>query len=177
MRRCLLLLATSLALWTGQPANARDQTAAEQLFARLAQMSPDERHIRIVEGARKKGKLRFVHSFRGDLGRDHVALFLKRYPFMTVEQSELGSQDAAERLVTEEAAGRHITDAVVAETPDLTELLRRELAAHYTSPEIRRVLKQYEPLIDPENRWISFAVDEHGITYNTDLVAKLRGAM
>ncbi|HEY7299350.1 MAG TPA: extracellular solute-binding protein [Xanthobacteraceae bacterium] len=172
MRRCLLLLATSLALWTGQPANARDLNAAEQLFAHLTQMSPDERHIKIIEGATKEGKLRFVHSLRGDLGRDHAALFLKRYPFMTVEQSELGSQDAAERLVTEEAAGRHITDAVVAETPDLTELLRRDIAAHYSSPEIGRVLRQYKSLIDRENRWVPFAVDEHGITYNTDLVAR-----
>jgi iron(III) transport system substrate-binding protein len=97
-------------------------------------------------------------------------LFSKRHPYVAVEMSELGSQDAAERLVTEEAAGRHITDAVVSETADLTEVLRRDIAAQYVSPEIRRVLKQYEYLIDNENRWIPFAVDEHGITYNTDLV-------
>jgi iron(III) transport system substrate-binding protein len=168
----MLLLAGSLALWAWQPATARDPTAAERLFARLAQLSPDERRANIVEGAKKEGKLRFLHSLRGDLGRDHVALFVKRYPFMTVEQSELGSQDAAERLVAEEAAGRHITDAVVAETPDLTELLRRDIAARYSSPDIRRVLPQYEPLIDGENRWIPFAIDEHGITYNTDLVTE-----
>jgi ABC-type Fe3+ transport system substrate-binding protein len=58
----------------------------------------------------------------------------------------------------------------VAETPDLTELLRRDIPAHYASPEIHRVLKQYEYLIDPESRWFPFAVDEHGITYNPNLV-------
>jgi iron(III) transport system substrate-binding protein len=168
--RCLFLLASLPALLAEQPAGARDLTSAERLFADLAKLPPHERNAKIVEGAKKEGKLHFVHSLRGELGREHADLFVRRYPFMTVEVSELGSQDAAERLVTEEAAGRHITDAVVSETPDLTELLRRDIAAHYVSPEIRRVLKQYEYLIDSDHRWVPFAVDEHGITYNSDLV-------
>jgi ABC-type Fe3+ transport system substrate-binding protein len=164
----LLLLAAWLL--SAQPAAARDLTAAEKVFAELARLAPNERQARIVEGAKTEGKFRFVHSLRGDLGTEHVALFAKRYPFVSIEQSELGSQDAADRLVTEEAAGRHITDAVVSETPDLTEILRRDFAAHYVSPEIGRVLAQYRYLIDSENRWFPFAVDEHGISYNTDLV-------
>jgi ABC-type Fe3+ transport system substrate-binding protein len=170
MRRCLLLLTSLLALLAEQPAGARDLTAAEKLYVDLAKLPPQERQARIAEGAKKEGKFRFVHSLRGDLGREHHDLFVKRYPFVTVEMSELGSQDAAERLVAEEAAGRHITDAVVSETADLTEVLRRDIAAQYVSPESRRVLKQYEHLVDKENRWVPFAVDEHGITYNTDLV-------
>src|SRR5215475_11561259 len=166
----LLFLFGIPVLLAAQPAGARDQSAAERLFAELARLPPAARQARIVEGAKKEGRFRFVHSLRGDLGRDHLALFVKRYPFVTVEQSELGSQDAAERLVTEEAAGRHITDAVVSNTPDLTELLKQDIAAHYVSPEIRRVLRQYDHLIDRDNRWVPFAVDEHGITYNTDLV-------
>jgi ABC-type Fe3+ transport system substrate-binding protein len=167
----LLLYAAALAPLP-EAGSARDLTPAEQIYADLAKLAPDTRHARILEGARKEGKFRFVHSLRGDLGTDHVALFAKHYPFVTLEQSELGSQDAAERLITEETAGRHITDAVVSETPDLTEILRKEMAAHYISPEIRRVLRQYTHLIDSENRWVPFAVDEHGITYNTDLVPK-----
>ena len=170
--QCLLFVACLLVLMAERPSRARDLTRAEQLFAELAMLSPGQRQGRIIEGAKREGTFRFVHSLRGDLGRDHIDLFRKRYPFVSVEQSELGSQDAAERLVTEEAVGRHITDAVVSETPDLTELLRRDIAAHYVSPEMRRVLKQYEYLIDNDNRWVPFAVDEHGITYNTDLVKR-----
>jgi ABC-type Fe3+ transport system substrate-binding protein len=170
MWRCLLLLTGLLAFLAGPPARARDLTSAERLFADLARLPPNERQAKIVEGAKREGKFRFVHSLRGELGREHLDLFAKRHPFVAVEMSELGSQDAAERLVAEEAAGRHITDAVVSETPDLTEVLRRDFAAQYVSPEIRRVLKQYEYLIDSDNRWVPFAVDEHGISYNTDLV-------
>src|SRR5262249_55567399 len=117
LSRGLCLLASWLILLPGQPAAARDLTAAEKVFADLAKLPPNERQARIVEGAKKEGKSRFVHSLRGALGTEHVALFVKRYPFVRVEQSELGSQDAADRLVTEETAGRHITDAVVSETP------------------------------------------------------------
>jgi ABC-type Fe3+ transport system substrate-binding protein len=170
--RYLALLVAVFVLTSLQPASARDLTQAEQLYADLARLAPEARQAKIVEGARKDGKFRFVHSLRGDLGRDHVALFARRYPFVTVEQSELGSQDAAERLVTEETAGRHITDAVVSETPDLSEVLKKDIAARYVSPELRRVLKQYDHLVDDGNRWVPFAVDEHGITYNTDLVPK-----
>jgi ABC-type Fe3+ transport system substrate-binding protein len=167
-----LLLTSLLGCIAFYPAGARDLTKAEQLYSELAKLPSSERLARIVEGARKEGKFRFVHSLRGDLGQNHVAMFLKRYPFVHVEHSELGSQDAADRLVVEESAGRHITDAVVSETPDLTELLKRDFAAHYVSPEIRHVLKQYEYLIDNDNRWFPFAIDEHGITYNTNLVSK-----
>jgi ABC-type Fe3+ transport system substrate-binding protein len=172
MRTSLLstiALVASIALLS-HAAAARDLTSAEQLYADLAKLPAAERHARIVEGAKREGKFRFVHSLRGDLGRGHVALFVKNYPFVAVEQDELGSQDAADRLVVEEAAGRHITDAVVAETPDLTEILRKDIGARYVSPEIGRVLMQYRNLVDEENRWFPFAIDEHGITYNTELV-------
>jgi iron(III) transport system substrate-binding protein len=168
--RWLVPLVAATALLPLQAMTARALTPAEQIYTDLARLAPEQRQARIVEGARREGKFRFVHSLRGDLARNHGLLFLKRYPFMTLEQDELGSQDAAERLVVEETTGRHITDAVVSETPDLTELLRRDIPARYVSPEIHRILKQYEYLIDPENRWFPFAVDEHGITYNTDLV-------
>jgi|SRR5215472_9677421 len=173
MKRALqrpALLVAAISVLGLQATGARALTAAEQLYADLERLSPDQRQAKIVEGARREGKFRFVHSLRGELARDHGALFLRRYPFMIIEQDELGSQDAAERLLVEETTGRHLTDAVVAETPDLTDLLRRDIPARYVSPEIRRVLKQYDYLVDPENRWFPFAVDEHGITYNTDLV-------
>jgi iron(III) transport system substrate-binding protein len=168
--RYALLATAAIGLLAPRTGSAREPTPAEKVYADLARLAPDQRQARIVEGAKREGKFRFVHSLRGELARTHGEMFVNRYPFVTIEQDELGSQDAADRMVVEETTGRHITDAVVTETPDLTELLRRDIPAHYQSPEIHRVLPQYEYLIDAENRWFPFAVDEHGITYNTDLV-------
>ena len=68
----------------------------------------EQRAKRIEEGARKEGALNFVHTWRGKNARDHGKLFEKRYPFIKFEMGDLGSQDAAERFIAEETAGRHL---------------------------------------------------------------------
>ncbi|MGB7952187.1 MAG: hypothetical protein WCH75_31245, partial [Candidatus Binatia bacterium] len=82
----------------------------EAIFADLAKLKPEERAKRIEEGARKEGKLNFIHTFRGKLARDHVRLFEKRHSYIKVEMADMGSQDAAERFIAEETAKRHLTD-------------------------------------------------------------------
>src|SRR5262249_60892372 len=86
-------------------AASQELSKAEQIYAELAKLPAAERSTRIIEGARKEGHFRFVHSLRGTTGRNQTEAFQKRFPFLKVELTELGSQDAAERLVTEEAAG------------------------------------------------------------------------
>jgi iron(III) transport system substrate-binding protein len=73
-------------------------------------------------------------------------------------------------MVVEEATGNHLTDVALANSPDMNELLGKNIAARYPTPETRRVLKQYEFFVDPQNRWLPFSIDEHGIVYNTNLV-------
>ena len=48
---------------------AAAQTPAEQLYAELAKLKPDQRAKRLEEGARKEGKLTFVHLARQDCPR------------------------------------------------------------------------------------------------------------
>ena len=84
--------------------------------------------------------------------------------------SEMGSQDAAERLFAEEAAGRHLTDIIGLGVPDMAELLSRDVAANYPTPATKRLLPQYRKFIDPKNRWVPWSQSEHGIAYNTNLV-------
>jgi len=83
----------------------------EKLYAELAALPKAERAKRIEEGARQEGKLVLVHTLRGPLGAGHVDLFHRRYPFLKLDVAgEIGSQDAAERLLAEETVGRHLTD-------------------------------------------------------------------
>src|SRR6186713_3723737 len=78
------------------------ERSSEQLYGTLAKLPADQREKRLEEGARKEGKLNFVHTWRGKNARDHVKLFEKRYPFIKVDMGDLGSQDAAERFIAEE---------------------------------------------------------------------------
>jgi ABC-type Fe3+ transport system substrate-binding protein len=153
------------------PAQAASQpTPVEQLYAELAKLPEAERAKRIEEGARKEGKLSFVHTWRGKLARDHIALFRKRYPFIDVDMSDMGSQDASERLVAEETANRHLTDVVSLAVPDLAEILKADLLANYPTPASQRILAQYKGFLDPEHRWTPWYWSEHGISYNSQLV-------
>ena len=150
---------------------AAAQTPAEQLYAELAKLKPDQRTKRLEEGARKEGKLTFVHTWRGKIARDFGSAFEKRYSYIKFEMSDLGSQDAAERFIAEERTGRHLTDILSLAVPDLAVVLKQNLVARYPTPATGKILKQYSGFIDKENRWTAWYWSEHGISYNTNLVS------
>jgi iron(III) transport system substrate-binding protein len=158
---------------TGALAQATPQrlSAAEKIYAELAALPKSERSQRIEQGARAEGKLVLVHTLRGPLGAGHVELFHRRYPFLALDVAgEIGSQDAAERLLAEETAGRHLTDAIVTAVMDLHELIRRGEVARYPTPAVETILPRYRGFIDPQNRWIPWFWSEHGMSYNSKLV-------
>jgi iron(III) transport system substrate-binding protein len=74
--------------------------------------------------------------------------------------------------LSEEAAGRHITDVIVTAVMDLNELIRRNEVARYPTPATDAILPQYRSFIDPEHKWIPWFWSEHGISYNTNQVPK-----
>ncbi len=118
---CLNLIVVACALLAMSSIDRLYAAAApspERLFTEVAKLKPDQREKQLEEGARKEGKLNFIHTFRGKLAREHVRLFEKRYSFIKVEMADMGSQDAAERFIAEETAGRHLTDTISLAVPD-----------------------------------------------------------
>jgi spermidine/putrescine-binding protein len=166
----LALTAAAMPLSALDSRPAAAQTAAEKLYAELATLPAAERQKRIEDGARKEGTFNFIHTWRGGLARNHVQMFEKRYPFLKVDYVDIGSQDAAERLVAEEAVRRHLTDVVSMAVPDMVDILERGLVANYPTPAAARILPQYKGFADPQNRWLTFYWSEFGLSYNTNLV-------
>ena len=164
------LFAAGLITGWGISAHAAERSA-EQIYKDVAKLSDAERAKRLEEGARKEGKLNFVHTWRGQIAKDFAKAFEKHYPSIKVEMSDLGSQDAAERFIAEERTGRHLTDILSLAVPDLAVVLRQNLVARYPTPATKKILKQYRGFIDAENRWTPWYWSEHGISYNTDLVS------
>jgi iron(III) transport system substrate-binding protein len=164
-----IFFAIEICLFGNLQSMAAQQTT-EQLYASLAKLPADQREKRVEEGARKEGKLNFVHTWRGKNARDHVKLFEKRYPFIKVDMGDLGSQDAAERFIAEESAGRHLTDILTLGVPDMAVILKHNFVAKFPTPATKKILKQYQNFIDPNQRWIPWYWAEHGISYNTNLV-------
>jgi ABC-type Fe3+ transport system substrate-binding protein len=172
MTRRMMLLLALLAIWLGAP-DARAQPAAEKLYQELAALPAAERHKRLEDGARKEGRLVLIHTMRGTLSTNHVALFQKKYPFLKVSlEGDIGSGDAAERLYAEETAGRHLTDVINVALPDLTALLNRNMIARFSTPAIDGILPPYKGFIDKDGRWTPWYWSEHGISYNSSLVPK-----
>jgi ABC-type Fe3+ transport system substrate-binding protein len=168
-----LLMTLSMLCINASPAGllaaAGPSQSVEGLYVELAKLKPEQRDKRIIEGATKEGKLNFIHTFRGALAREHVRLFEKKYPTIKVEMGDMGSQDAAERLIAEETAGRHLTDILSLAVPDLPVILKQNLLARYPTPVTRRIEKRFQNFLDKENRWMPYYWSEHGISYNTNL--------
>ena len=146
---------------------------ADRIYAELAKLPAAERQAKIEEGARREGELSLIHTLRGEQSDNHVALFKKRYPFIHLDMTgNMGSQDAAERLVAEETAGRHLTDVVNLALPDLEHILSRNILATYPTPATNAVLPAFRIFLEPRNRWVPWYWSEHGISYNPQLVPK-----
>jgi iron(III) transport system substrate-binding protein len=178
-RRLLTMATAAVAATLSIPAVALAESApqplseVERIYAGLAALPKAERSSRIEQGARQEGKLVLVHTLRGPLGAGHVELFRRRYPFLALDVAdEIGSQDAAERLLAEETVRRHLTDVIVTAVMDLHELIRRDQVARYPTPAVEAILPRYRAFIDPQNRWIPWFWSEHGISYNSQLVPK-----
>ena len=165
-------LALSIGAWAGAAsvAGAQQLSAAERLYADLAKLPPAEREAKLIEGAKKEGEIYLIDTVRGRDGREYVKLFANRFPYLQVKASESGSQEAAERIVTEEAVGRHLTDAAMLAVPDMGEIVRKDLAARFPTPETKRILPRYGKTLDDQNRWVPFYTLNHGITYNPTVI-------
>jgi iron(III) transport system substrate-binding protein len=168
--RLALFAVVASALAVAAPVSAA-QSPDEMLYERLARLPAAARQHQLEEGARKEGAVVIVHTFRGKEARDHIALFQKRYPWLKIQESDIGSQDAAERLYAEETAGRHLTDVVNLAVPDLVDLLRNAILARYPTPATSALLPQYRHFLDPQNRWTPWEFSEHGISYNTNVIS------
>jgi iron(III) transport system substrate-binding protein len=164
-----LVVVVSL-LWTRSAVTA-ELSPAEQLYAELAKLPAAERQKRLEEGARKEGKLAVLLGFRGSLARDHISIFRKRYPFLNVDMSDSGSDEAIERVVAEETVGRHLTDVVsTVSVIEVGTLLERNLVARYPTPATEIVWPVYKDFLDPEHRWVPTHWSEQGISYNSKML-------
>jgi ABC-type Fe3+ transport system substrate-binding protein len=174
-RLIFALAVAGAALAISQPAPAQQLTATEKLYADLAKLDPAERQKQLEAGAAKEKKLNFInHS--GGRGKNIVDNFTKRYSFIgagNIDGPFLQAPDATERFYNEEVSGRHLTDAIIIASPlDYGRHFEKKMIAHYPTPAESRILPYYSMFKDPENRWLPYNVEEHGMSYNPNLLKK-----
>jgi ABC-type Fe3+ transport system substrate-binding protein len=154
------------------PAVAAEPTASEKLYADLAKLPADQRTAKILEGAKKEGKIEVLSANFGDVWRPNDMQWEKRYPEIKYNKTGLSSNIIAERIVTEETAGRHLTDVGVLSSVDTVQLVKRDMAAHYQTPVIDRIVPKYRGFIGqfPATTWTPVSMTTHVMAYNSKML-------
>lgn len=161
-------------LAAGEAAGAAQELSKwESYFAELAKLPAAERQARLIEAAKKEGKIAIAMSVTRD-GKENAKLFTAKYPFITETAFEYkASAASAEQFVAEETAGRHLTDAMEINTPDLGMILEKDMVARYRTPATDRIRPNFKVFLDPQDRFVPYYVNEHGIGYNPKMLERL----
>ncbi|MGH7773948.1 MAG: ABC transporter substrate-binding protein [Candidatus Binatia bacterium] len=131
-----------------------------------SQGSPDPK---LVEGAKKEGKMVWYTTMTLDQSKQVVDLFEKKYPFIKPDLFRTGGGPLLNKIFTEARGGRHAWDVVVGRGEMVLPLAERKLLASYHSPETKMIDSD---LVDKEGLWTAYYVNTYVLGYNTKLVKK-----
>lgn len=151
--------ALALSLAAAAPAGA----LTNEEIANLA--GPDRKKV-LLEGAKKEGEVSFYTTLLVDqVARPVAEAFEKKYPFVALKFTRLGSSDILQRVMAESRARTVHVDVIDA---DIAEALKKQgLAQKFNSPVMAEYPSYY---IDPERTWVSIRTSWQGIAWNTKLI-------
>ena len=90
---------------------------------------------KIIEGAKKEGQLVYYTTMTLEQSKQTVDLFEKKYPFIKVDATRIGSERMATRLVAEAQARKVRADVVQQSAFDFYGVFQKGLFESYFSPE------------------------------------------
>ena len=160
-------------MWTGK--NTRETVIAGLLSlccligaAEAAQETEKQREARLIEGAKKEGKLMF---WTGGTAKDWQFVFTKfrqKYPFLTTDYWRATDADLFQKITTEATAGQYNVDISGADVEYLEQLRKSGLMKRYNWPNTTGWSPQYK---DREGYWIAHHILCLVVAYNTNLVS------
>lgn len=124
---------------------------------------------RLIEGAKKEGKLVWYTALSLNDATMLTTQFEKKYPFVKTETLRLGTDQLLTKIRTEVQAGGFKGDVI--EIPGiLGHVLKQEgILGRYVSPEAQAYPASMK---DPDGTWVSFFLNTHVLVYNTQLVKR-----
>jgi iron(III) transport system substrate-binding protein len=122
----------------------------------------------LLEGARKEGQVVFYASMEAVSAQKIVAAFEKKYPFIKVDATRIGSERMATRLVAEAQARKVRADVVQQSGFDFFGGLQKGLFDSYFSSERAAFPPEYR---DEKGLWVMPAATLNVIAYNKKMVA------
>lgn len=161
----LLICGTGLLVCT-EATLGQENTASQRLGPVLSRVGP-EREKALVEGARKEGQVVFYASTEIEVSQRIAALFEKKYPFIKVTVTRIGSEKMATRLIAEAQAKQVRADVVHQSGFDFYGVLQKGVFESYNSPERAAFPPQFK---DEKGYWVIDSATLNVFGYNTRLV-------
>ncbi len=122
----------------------------------------------IIEGAKKEGQVVLYASMEVPSAQRLVAGFERKYPFLKVEATRIGSERMATRLIAEAQARKVRADVVHQSAFDFYGVLQKGLFDSYLSPERAALPADYR---DDKGLWVMAAATLNVIAYNKKMVS------
>jgi len=142
--------------------------AAAPLLA-ATQESDGQSEKRLIEGAKKEGKLAFwINGWNANELERLFGTFRQKYPFITVEYWR-ASEDAQlhQKMISEARAGIQNVDIASSEINLIAELKKAGVVKKYHWPNASAWSPQHK---DPEGYWVASNINGIVVVYNTGLV-------
>ena len=142
-----LLGSLVMALATGSPALAQ---SAASVLKKLDGLQTKEREQKLIEGAKKEGKV-VVYSFTAvDQLKPLLEEFQKRYPFINPEHYRGNATGVFNKFTTEARAGRTLADVIDISAGETYTLWQMGLIDPYHSPSREGISKDF---MDDKGFW------------------------
>ena len=122
----------------------------------------------LIDGAKKEGQVVFYASMEAVSAQRITAAFEKKYPFIKVDATRIGSERMATRLVAEAQARKVRADVVQQSAFDFYGVFQKGLFDSYFSPERAAFSPEYR---DDKGFWMMPAATLNVIAYNRKIVA------
>ena len=147
---------------------AQAQAPARGSAPELAAYTGADRQQRLVDGAKKEGKLSIYTSAQSDDMGALTAGFEKKYG-ITPSVWRAGSEKVLQRAVTEARGNRHTVDIIETNGPELESMSREKILQAVKSPYLAQLIPQ---ALRPHGEWVGTRLNVFVQAYNTNLVKK-----
>lgn len=134
------------------------------LFPAGALQAQSAHRGRLIEGAKKEGKLVWYTSMAIDTSKPLLDALLKEYPFIKAELVRAGEEQLTTRILNETRAGKWSFDAMSGSA--ISMLVDRKIISPYLSPERDAFMNEFK---DPQGYWTGIFVNNLILAYNTKL--------
>jgi len=154
-------LAAIVVILTARLDLAFAQTSAEA-FKSLDLKNP-ERRAKLVEGAKREGKLVFYGTLGVDASRPFLELFRKSHPYISIDHYRSNEGGIYNKVATEASAGKHSVDVIESAALTASNLIDRGLVDPYNSPESGAMRAEF---VDPKRSWHGYSYLPVALGYN-----------